>query len=279
MFKLFKKKPNKKNIIIFGHGRSGTTWLAQIISASGIELNFEPLNYSRLGIIPKISKPYNTLYLQKGDKINMEKFYDKALKGKIRTKWTQRGNSVKAKRKVIKVIRANLMIDWVLDRYDVYPIFMIRNPFAVVVSRTIRKKGENNVNGLFENKILYDLYLHKFRKYKKLTDPMLVGTFQWCLQNYIPKVEGILDKVQIIQYEKLYENPNKVIKELAEKYEFDFNEDVKKMINSKSVTARKYSKVEGYDPLTNWKKHVTEEQIKKMLEIIEDFDLMEYVSI
>jgi LPS sulfotransferase NodH len=39
-----REDPSRKNVLVFGAGRSGTTWLAQILAAAGLELIFEPLN-------------------------------------------------------------------------------------------------------------------------------------------------------------------------------------------------------------------------------------------
>jgi hypothetical protein len=60
-----------KPIVVLGEGRSGTTWLSQIIAAAGYELNFEPmghLNFTKKHNFNCDPIPYH-YYLRKEKKI------------------------------------------------------------------------------------------------------------------------------------------------------------------------------------------------------------------
>jgi hypothetical protein len=92
MFNLNKK--SYKPIIVFGVARSGSTWLSQIISSAGYELNFEgiaTMNYPPdYHLNCKAVPPY--YYLKKEDNNPYKEFMDILINCQIRNSAVVKSN-------------------------------------------------------------------------------------------------------------------------------------------------------------------------------------------
>ena len=120
-------------IVVLGAGRSGTTWLAEILAASGLELIFEPLNERQ---VPEATEFRRTVrFLDATDTTDRwNQLFQKILAGEIRNTWTLRAGT-RGDRKLVKFIRANFILEWMLSRFDFLPIFIIPN--GVFVNSTL----------------------------------------------------------------------------------------------------------------------------------------------
>ena len=129
-------------LLIAGSGRSGTTWLSEIINYRNEYRDiFEPFH-------PKVNNKINFEHKFIAEHNNSENIYknvQKILQGKIRNYWTDKFNKkLIINKRLIKCIRANLFLKYVHRNFIEIPIiFIIRNPFAVVNSkmRLNKEKG------------------------------------------------------------------------------------------------------------------------------------------
>jgi hypothetical protein len=289
IFNRFSRKNRKpyKPIVVFGIARSGTTWLAQIIASAGYELNFEALgsmNFRKKDQIPSIPIP-SDYYVRAGGKNPYKKYMDLVMNCKIRNSFTQRGHiNIGKSRKVIKLIRANLMIDWLQENYDFYGVFLIRNPLATINSQ-IEKDFFGNLQSHGPAKIYPDSVIKYFnkrqqeliRKVKTAKDRLIVN---WCINTKIPLEVSSRDTLQVIRYEELVDEPKKVIKKLSEFAGFQYDFRVKRVIGKRSFTTRKETKqIKNYDPTKAWKKNFTQEEIDSAVEIVKAFNLEEYLDL
>jgi hypothetical protein len=275
-------KKKYKPIVIFGEARSGSTWLAQIISASGYELNFEgfgSMNFSKDYKIPFKKVPEH-FYIRKGEKNPYKNYIDLVMDCKLEDKFVYRGNiNIGSPKKLIKLIRASLMIDWLQDNYDFYGIFIIRNPFATINSqfqkRFFLNLQEKGLTSKYPEKVIN--YFNREQQdliYKAQTAKDRLAV-QWCINNRI--AIDVVDKnsIYFIKYEDLIDKSKRTIKKLSKFAKFPYTKDVKEMIYKESFTTRKNT----IDPRTDWKKNFTQEEITSILEIVETFNLTEYVEL
>ncbi len=131
-----------KTVVVFGAGRSGTTWLAEAIAAAGLELVFEPLNPQE---VPECREWQPLpLFYRRTDDFPWQDVFAAMLRGEIRNAWTERG-SYRGERKVVELIRANSMIDWILEHFDIHPVFIIREP--PLGRRVVASAGMGSVAG------------------------------------------------------------------------------------------------------------------------------------
>jgi hypothetical protein len=287
IFKVFSQKLNKnyKPIVIFGEARSGTTWLAQIIAASGYELNFEGLGFLNYKNEQNLNcaKTPSYFHIRKGEHNPYKKHMDYVMSAQIRNSYVVRDNKGKRK-KVIKLIRGNLMIDWIQDNYDFYGIFIIRNPLATIDSQ-IKYNMWKHIQELGPIEMLPKRVIDYFNKNQKelirsvKTPKERLAVF-WCINNKIALNFSDKKNLRVIKYEELVAEPEKVIKELSKFAHFPYNNKVRRAIKKKSFTTREDTKkIKNYDPTKAWKKNFTQEEIDSIVEIVKAFDLEEYLDL
>jgi hypothetical protein len=273
--------PNYKPIVIFGEGRSGTTWLAQIICEAGYELNFEPIgskNFSDNYKLPCEPIPYH-YYIRKGEKNPYKKYMDFVMESKISDKFVKRGINIGSPKKLFKFIRASLMVDWMQENYVFYGIFLIRNPFATINSQLktefFKKVQKEGPETKYPKKVIN--YFNK-KQQKIITNvktPKDRLITHWCINNRIPLDVADRKSLVIVKYEDLVDNSKDIIKELSEFAHFSYNKKVRNMIPQKSFMTRKDTE----DPRTDWKKNFTKKEIMSGAEIIKTFGLEEYIEL
>jgi hypothetical protein len=95
-----KLSKNYKPIIVFGEARSGTTWLAQIIAASGYELNFEGLGFLNYKNEQNLNcrKTPSYFHIRKGEHNLYKKHMDYVMSAQIRNSYVVRDNEGKQKK-------------------------------------------------------------------------------------------------------------------------------------------------------------------------------------
>jgi hypothetical protein len=122
-------------VFLAGVGRSGTTWIANIINYNR-EYRFihEPFNPNRVRLVRAFQ------YKQYLRPENREPRYlepaKAVLSGRMRNRWTDTANKkIFARKRLIKDIRANLLLKWIHSNFPGIPIILLfRHPCAVANS-------------------------------------------------------------------------------------------------------------------------------------------------
>jgi len=168
----------KNPLIVVGSGRSGTTWILDVIAeANDLRSVFEPLNPDGI----KDALPFVNRYIPKdAEEVELKSFLQKSFSGELNHLWPNtrflpknlkpsvfklitswdycRGFMGRYKRfskryfshlrgagrrPITKCIRANLMLEWITANFDARTIFVVRHPAAVVASKMAasQKKG------------------------------------------------------------------------------------------------------------------------------------------
>lgn len=132
-------------ILLVSGGRSGSTWVADILCAcAGVQQIFEPLHPGMVREVQELTGWSDTHdphirshYLRPGaDHRDWDDFLRRLLAGRVRNYWTDAvRTSWWPRRYVIKVIRGNLLVGHVVDRFSPSVVFLVRNPYSVVASR------------------------------------------------------------------------------------------------------------------------------------------------
>ncbi len=141
LLRLFKKYEHKSGIIVFGSGRSGTTHLASVLaSQDNFTLIDEPLKNASSYKVDKLGLTGWGQYIPEDEKHWPEaySFFDRILSGnEFNPNHIPDNNSLfKTEAWVFKFIRANLLMPWLINNFEVRtPIYILRTPYAVVSSR------------------------------------------------------------------------------------------------------------------------------------------------
>jgi hypothetical protein len=161
-------------LIILGFGRSGTTWISDIISkVTGSLILFEPLHPS----VTDLSRNFSySAVANKDDSIILKDYLENVLNKRHRKMWLMRNHVPTPLENVshnflevlweecsvigFKEIRANFMIPWLRSNLNAKIIFVVRHPLAVVSSILKRSNfwefGWPDTYELFLEKTIYN---------------------------------------------------------------------------------------------------------------------------
>jgi len=142
-----------------GSGRSGTTWLGQVLAAPrGNALLYEPLHpgLARFSsdLTPRISDPGDRPYLRTDSEFpSWQRYIEHILGGAGFTRRTMLAGrrlsdrpravwrALTGRRLVVKAIRSNLMVGWLARTFDLRVVLLLRHPCATVASQAMRGWG------------------------------------------------------------------------------------------------------------------------------------------
>ncbi len=208
-------------IFVVGSGRSGTTWIGgTIASCSGCAPIFEPLQPE----LARVSPPWGRKsgfpgpYLRsRGSYPQWEAFFDAILAGQLTNWWTRMDWSrvpesltrwrlpgriayrlaktryqllkMRSNRYVVKEIRANLMLDWLVSYTGARIMFVIRHPCATIGSRMQQpaQGWQVDMDEILCQSSLMAEFLEPFRKTINGASTLLERqTIMWCVENLVP---------------------------------------------------------------------------------------------
>src|SRR5215210_6584312 len=154
----------RDSIFLAGSGRSGTTWASDIINyRSEYRYVFEPFYPDRVDLCKGLK---SRQYLRPGER--SERFVGPArtiLTGEIRSGWTDRFHKrFVARKRLIKDIRANLLLRWIFENFLGMPIILLlRHPCAVIESK-IKLGWRPELGVLLEQEDLMEDFLAPFEE-------------------------------------------------------------------------------------------------------------------
>jgi hypothetical protein len=275
----------KTPIWIVGDGRSGTTWVSEIINHSGWyrEL-FEPFHpYS----IANFQRFHLNQYLRPTDVSNpLAPLLRSIFSGRFfHGRPKDRIPLALHKGLIVKDIFANLYMSWVLRNLPrVKTIFLIRNPFAVATSK--RKLRDwfwmKDPKDFCTQKKLVDDFLSPHVDFLSQVGPLFLDRQLaiWSVLHYVPlKQLRSIEDVYILFYENLVLEPQKEIPRLL-RYLSGRGSSDSGALNIEALAA-KPSRLAVGDSLSrdhgptvhSWKRSVTQEEIERGQTILRHFGL------
>jgi hypothetical protein len=265
------KGNHRSSVFLAGSGRSGTTWLSQIINhRRRFRYVFEPFN-------PREVVPFahfrTKQYLRPDDR--REEYLEPArlaLTGGLRDPWIDRFNGrIVARRRLIKDIRANLLLGWMRANFPGMPIILLlRHPCAVVTSRLALGWRENLSETMEQQELVEDFLLPMEPEIRAAQGDFERHLFLWCIDNYVPIKQFGPGEVHLTFYENLLARPEEELQSLFTALGEDFDERVYEIMGRPSPLSRKNAP----DPsLEGWRSHVSDHQLERAVEILRLFDL------
>lgn len=211
-----------ETVLFCGSARSGTTWtsrhLARTLRARYI---FEPLHPGRVRASRHLEPG---TYLRPGQSHpEYLKPVSRALGGHLRSRWSDRYNErLVARRRLVKEVRANLMLGWLRERFPEVPaVLLLRHPCAVVESRA-RLGWPDRLGVLAEQESLVRDHLRPFGRLidraLEEADPFERGLLVWCVENYVPlrQVPGPgAAPLRVLRYEDVLLDPERTLADLT----------------------------------------------------------------
>jgi hypothetical protein len=265
------KGDHRSSVFLAGSGRSGTTWLSEIINHKGTyRYVFEPFNPREVGAFGHFRSKQ---YLRPDDR--RKEFLEPArrvLTGELRDPWTDRfhGRFV-ARRRLIKDIRANLLLGWMRANFPGMPIILLlRHPCAVVASRLALGWKDNLSETMEQEDLVEDFLLPMETEIRAARDDFERHLFLWCIDNYVPLKQFEPGQIHLCFYENLLVNPEEELRSLFTSLGEDLDARVYGKLGRPSPLSRKNSTGPSVD---GWRSHTSPRRLERTIEILSLFGL------
>jgi len=263
-------------IFVAGSGRSGTTWLSELlIAGTRRRYLFEPLSRN-VAITTPFHRDFVKRYLRPdADEPELREIMDRVLSGQIRSRWTERFNRrLRTHGRVVKEIRANLMLGWLQATFPGLPvILMLRHPCAVAASFA-REGWRGRVGEMLAQPELVRDHLNG-AQCDVLVELERSPLFEraigiWCVETMVA-LRQMRRGAYVLCYESLLTAP---AYQLGKLFAWLERSDVAAAIER---VARPSSTSRGdritVPRLTAWQHELTGAQIARALEVVKAFDL------
>jgi hypothetical protein len=267
----------RRSIFLAGTERSGTTWMSDVINyRNEYRYIFEPFWPDKVSVCHRFLEQQ---YLQPTDDTPyFLKAASTILSGRVRNKWTDKYHRrFLADKRVIKDVRANLILKWIHDHFPEMPIiFMIRHPGAVVTSQLRRKHWNPDLTEEFlSQETLVTDFLSPFREaIAGAEDRFDKLVFRWCIQNYVPLKQFQPGEIHLIFYENFCIEPEAEVDRLFAFLGRSYDESIFPSLRKPSPVVRSQSAVvSGGSLIDNWRKYCQDDQIERAVEILKLFGL------
>lgn len=274
-------KQYKHTIWLIGSGRSGTTWISSIINyKNDFRELFEPF-HTMFPIMSKMGFKKHLLLDDKTKKRGFRILAGVVLKGKIYNSRVEENNKItklfSSEILLVKDIFANLMSYELCSKNpEIKPILIIRNPYAVALSKTKKKDWPwmHDPKDFLLQKRLREKYLLPFES--KILHISQNGSYFerqvliWCIINYVPLTQFNKGQLLITFYEDWCSNPNY---ELNRVYNYiglgtstlnDINDHSKFTSPSKTSASKEFN-------INEWKSNLSTIEINAGQEILKCF--------
>lgn len=265
----------RRSTFLAGSGRSGTTWLSEIINyRNEYRYVFEPFYPDRVDLCKNFRRKQ---YLRPGDK--REEYLRPArtiLSGGLRNGWTDRFNRRHvARRRLIKDIRANLLLGWMRANFPEMPlILLLRHPCAVTDSR-LKLGWKDILDETMEQEDMVEDFLRPFEaEIRAARTPFERSVFLWCIENYVPLRQLEAKSVHVTFYESLCVRPEDEVRRLFSFLGKDFDAEVyRSMKRPSSLSRRESAVVLGERPVDSWMRSAEDSERERAVEIMALFGL------
>ena len=268
---------SRKCILVAGTARSGTTWLADLITSQlPCRLMFEPFHPK---LVPEYAGFNYFQFMPPGQQCEkLYAFAQRVISGDIRNRWIDRKNEqIFPRFRLVKEIRANLLLKWLHDHFPEVPIlFIIRHPCAVVLSRIeLGWATDTDIEPLLQQPDLVAHYLDdKLDLIRSVTHPEEKHAMIWSICNLVPLAQFRDNGMSLIYYEHLCTQAEVELPRLFESIHQNYDQSIAERIMVPSSTTRRTSAViTGEDKIARWKKTLTTAQIDRILRVVESFGL------
>ncbi len=169
---------------------------------------------------------------------------------------------------MISESRLNLWLGWLRLRFAGLPIVLVlRHPCAVVSSRLLLEK-ETRLPSLLDNEEFVERYLQPFaHTIESARSQLEKHALMWAIEHYVPLQECPADELHVVQYERFLVEPEAVLEQLTSALGLERRPET-------GLWRRRIH--EHARVVDGWRKHLSADDARRILEIVEAFGLTMY---
>jgi len=265
-------------VLLAGSGRSGTTWMSQIINHGNPYRDiFEPFHPRHVGQVR--GWPAMRYVPVESDDDALAQLIAGQLAGRIRSRWTDAYNRKHiASRRLIKAIRTNLMLGFIRRRFsEVKLLFAMRHPCAVVHSR-VKLGWDTHLDQLLAQPALMrdhlDPHHEAIERIEHSGETWHKHLAMWCIENLVPMRELRTGDAHLLRYEDLCRDFDREVSALFAFLGRAVPGDIHDTARQRSAHFRRDSAIlRGGDLISDWQRHVETRHIDMMLDTLAAFGL------
>jgi len=301
---------NHETIVIAGSGRSGTTWVQDSIAeANNLRTIFEPLNPAG---VPAAQEFAYRFVDPDTDDPALAGFMDQVFSGGYRSLWMnyrmspsrfnvlreglpntihaagkmyrhyKKYKTNKSQARIVKFIRANLMLPWLVRRYELPLLFVTRHPCAVLASR-LQLGGEDWTSQLSLDRYRQDpcvaqLVMNQYGvDLARPFSPVASLTAVWCIENLFAINWSAQAGYMVTAYESLLGSPDSEWQRVVDGLGLQ-QLPGKSLLQSPSqqVSSEMQGKTFSKDHVSKWKSALTDDQLGEVATVLTMFGCSVY---
>jgi hypothetical protein len=275
----------RNTIVVAGWARSGTTWLAEVLSAiPKSAILFEPMHSERVPEAVAAGLPGTEILSPGGGTASQRLFMERVLRGDVLNWWTCSCNPVRRAIRpsvwIVKEVRANYLLDWILGTFPVRrAALIVRHPCATVASRIAQGWTPKDA----DRKVKQGAARRKYPQFdalcRTLTDPFEVMAARWCLMNYVPLMLQPR-RFHVIAYESLATRGASDLEPLFADWGMTMPGAIEASLGRASATTKAGARQSGprRSSIEQWKKTLTADQAARILKVVHRFGMDFYTE-
>ena len=265
----------RNTTFLAGTGRSGTTWLEDIINyRRDHRILFEPFHSKE---VPQLAHWNYRQYLRPAT--SDERYLDparKILQGRIRNAWVDQYNTKHlVGKRLVKDIRANLILRWIHAHFPEIPlVLLLRHPCAVASSKLLLGWKTHLTDFTNQRELLDDHLAPYLDVLQSARDDFDRHILLWCVENLIPLRQFAPGEIHVCFYEHLCLEPEREARALTTYLRRDFDPALVPRMSAPSALSMQHSAiVKGENVVDSWRKRIEPAQVARAVELLRVFGL------
>jgi hypothetical protein len=271
-----------ETLVVAGSPRSGTTWLAEVLSAlPRSAILFEPEHMLQVPDARRAGLDWHVMKLPGDAWPDGERYFDRVLRGQVVTPWTTShlplSRAIAPRRWIVKFVDANLMLGWLATRFPIRPpVLVLRHPCAVVGSQLRRGWKLDHA----PRTAAFFARYPQFSEYvSSLRDPAEWSAAHWCIHTYVPLMLPQPRPFLVTSYEQATRCPEQEFPRLFKHWRLAVPDDLVDRTRRPSGTTDRGSDLhQNSDSDAGWRKALSTEQIRRILAVVREFGLDFYTD-
>ena len=299
--------------LIAGSGRSGTTWVLDVLTvANKLRPVFEPLHPLTCG---EVAQRYANRYLTRMDRQDdLAEFIEAAAAGQLNNMWVnyrsisrlldvrlKRFGSVASVKKwvrdwqamlrrvqeyrplmrhpetIVKVIRGNLMLDWLSANFPLRTIFLVRHPAAVIESQLryeIAWEPSRILARYSEDRALMTGPLADYADFLNSSMSRAAAyTTVWAIQNMIPMAQAKQNGYTVVFYEELLESPGTEWRRIVDALELEQMPETDLLNQPSQQATRDIGESSYAKSYAKWRQALSTEELEEIQRTLDRFSI------